>query len=310
MGHGRSQLSRHDGSRPINVYYANFWSGAGKDDFFSYVLSLCCEHGVNTVGDIESADICLSSVFGNEHTPYEKTIFYIGENLRPDFRRARYFMSHDIDTWGGRNFYLPLWMLHVRWPGMGEGVTPITHHHSTEQPVSIEDLVQERTGSVWSNKTKFCAIICSNPEALRMNLFSEISRYKKVDGFGPAFGKPVLLPKHEILNEYKFCLCPENSYYPGYVTEKLLHAYAAGVVPIYFGGLTERGLFNRRAFVDYSESFNVTALLAQIVALDSLKDLYDSVYREPLFVAAPALQPLINFISSAIENLIQANGVP
>jgi hypothetical protein len=297
-------LSRHAASRPINLYYANFWSGAGKDDFFSYVLSLCCEQGINTVSEIKSADICLSSVFGNEYTPYEKTIFYIGENIRPDFRRARYFMSHDMDTWGGRNFYLPLWMLHVKWPGVIGSVARINHHHSTEQPAPIERLMRERVGSVWSEKTKFCAIICSNPEILRMNLMSELSRYKKVDGFGPAFGKPVLRPKHEILKDYKFCLCPENSYYPGYVTEKLLHAYAAGTVPIYFGGLGKTGIYNRRAFVDYSDSFNVTELMAQVVALDSIKDLYDSVYREPLLVAAPTLQPLLVFMSNAIKNLL------
>lgn len=36
-------------------------------------------------------------------------------------------------------------------------------------------------------------------------------------------------------HRYKFCIAMENSISPGYVTEKVFDALAAGCVPVYFG---------------------------------------------------------------------------
>lgn len=41
--------------------------------------------------------------------------------------------------------------------------------------------------------------------------------------------------KVRLFSHYRFCLVAENSLAPWYVTEKLLHAFAAGCVPIYYG---------------------------------------------------------------------------
>ena len=42
-----------------------------------------------------------------------------------------------------------------------------------------------------------------------------------------------------------FNICPENSTYEGYCTEKIFQAFEAGTVPVYWGvDLPERGLIN------------------------------------------------------------------
>jgi hypothetical protein len=41
--------------------------------------------------------------------------------------------------------------------------------------------------------------------------------------------------KLKTLRRYKFCLCIENAQFPGYVTEKIIEAIVAGVVPVYLG---------------------------------------------------------------------------
>lgn len=41
--------------------------------------------------------------------------------------------------------------------------------------------------------------------------------------------------KLDLFSRYRFCLVAENSVAPWYVTEKLLHAFAAGCVPVYYG---------------------------------------------------------------------------
>jgi hypothetical protein len=41
--------------------------------------------------------------------------------------------------------------------------------------------------------------------------------------------------KTEFLTQYQFNLCPENSNYEGYVTEKIFEAIQGGCIPIYWG---------------------------------------------------------------------------
>ncbi len=43
--------------------------------------------------------------------------------------------------------------------------------------------------------------------------------------------------KLETISKYKFALCFENGSYPGYVTEKIIDCFVAGVVPVYMGDL-------------------------------------------------------------------------
>ncbi len=38
--------------------------------------------------------------------------------------------------------------------------------------------------------------------------------------------------KRKYLQQYKYCYCPENSFYPNYITEKLPEAILAGCIPI------------------------------------------------------------------------------
>ena len=40
--------------------------------------------------------------------------------------------------------------------------------------------------------------------------------------------------KLDIISDYKFNICFENTIHPGYYTEKLLHAKIAGCIPIYY----------------------------------------------------------------------------
>ncbi|RIY39723.1 hypothetical protein CKF58_01780 [Psittacicella hinzii] len=69
--------------------------------------------------------------------------------------------------------------------------------------------------------------------------------------------------KLDFLQRVIFNICPENSNTPGYVTEKLLEAFAAGCIPIYWGGIeTELDYINPKAFIYYNprdrEGFKVT----------------------------------------------------
>ena len=55
----------------------------------------------------------------------------------------------------------------------------------------------------------------------------------------------------EVYKNYRFVLAIENTFEPGYVSEKLVTAIASGAIPIYFGDQhAAEMIFNKRAFID------------------------------------------------------------
>ncbi|CAE8650562.1 unnamed protein product, partial [Polarella glacialis] len=57
----------------------------------------------------------------------------------------------------------------------------------------------------------------------------------------------------ELLQPYRFALVFENKLVPGYVTEKIVNAFLAGSIPIYWGSRAVLDLFNPEAFVYANE---------------------------------------------------------
>ncbi|MFT5222999.1 MAG: hypothetical protein ACI867_001309 [Glaciecola sp.] len=67
--------------------------------------------------------------------------------------------------------------------------------------------------------------------------------------------------KADVLRRARFCLCFENSRHPGYLTEKLFDAMAAGAIPIYLGDPTVRSTVNA-GWVDFTELGSAAAVSA------------------------------------------------
>ena len=280
------------------ICVVNFWHGAFDGDFFDFFFNLALG-GIEYTYNPHEADVIISSVFGNAETDPKKTIMYIGENVRPSFINYGHSLSFDYDTYGGKNFRLPLWWSRLAWEGFEQKPRRIgANNHGYEQLIDIGSLTRGRKLDIKA-KDKFCALVAGNPEGLRVNLFKSISRYKQVDGYGNMFGNSLRKSKFAVLPEYKFCLCPENSIYDGYVTEKLLDAYAGLTVPIYSGAVGEE--FNEGAFLNYQDAKNMDWFVDNVIALDETPDLYKSVYEQPLLTKEPKLDDAIAFVRSIVK---------
>ena len=278
----------------------NFWDGAFDGDFFDFFFTIALD-GVMYTDNPHEADLIVTSVFGNTQYDQRKTIAFIGENIRPSYMGYAYSLSFDHDTYGGRNFRLPLWYSRLAWPGFEQKPRRDNmHNHGYEQLIDIKSLMRKRTLDI-KEKTKFCALIANNPEGLRINLFNSISQYKQVDGYGNMFGNSLRTSKFEILSDYKFCLCPENSIYDGYITEKLIDAYAGGTVPIYSGDISVAEDFNYKAFLNYQEIKNVEALVNYLIDYDKNLEWYQDMYEEPLLLKKPTLDDAIEFVRSIVK---------
>ena len=279
------------------VCVVNFWEGAFDGDFFEFFFCAAF-NGIEYVLSPHEADVVISSVFGRTQTDPKKTIMYIGENLRPNYIGYNYSLSFDYDDYGGRNFRLPLWWSRLAWDGFVQKPRkPNAHNHGYEQLLDIKSLTQPRKLDM-RIKDKFCAMIAGNPEGLRVNLFNSISKYKSIDGYGLMFGNSLRKSKFAVLPEYKFCLCPENSIYDGYVTEKLLDAYAGGTVPLYSGDLSVDRDFNIGAFWNYQDEKDMDKFVEIVSSLDRYEDQYKSYYEQPLLNEEPSLNGAIQFVRS------------
>jgi len=88
----------------------------------------------------------------------------------------------------------------------------------------------------------------------------------------------------------------ENDSYPGYCTEKVLHAFSAGCIPIYWGdpnmttktqvdalNHAELADFNPKALISAHDFESLEELVEHIVHVDSDFKLYESYLKQPLF---------------------------
>jgi hypothetical protein len=280
------------------VCVVNFWDGAFDGDFFEFFFNVALG-GIEYTNNPHEADVIISSVFGNARFDSSKTIMYIGENMRPSYAGYDYSLSFDHDTYGGRNFRLPLWYARLAWPGFEQKQRQVGgNNHGYEPLIPIHTLTQGRQLDM-SIKSKFCAMVAGNPESLRINMFNSISQYKAVEGYGNMFGNSLRRSKFTVLPEYKFCLCPENSVYDGYVTEKLVDAYAGLTVPIYSGDTDVD--FNAHALLNYQRLRDMTEFVKLIADVDSSEDLYKTMFEQPLLKKEPKLDDAIQFVRSIVK---------
>ena len=108
----------------------------------------------------------------------------------------------------------------------------------------------------FARKTRFCNFVYSNPRCrYRNRFFHKLSRYRHVDAAGRLYnnlgsGSDGPNDKTELLASCKFTIAFENASYPGYTTEKIVHAMLAHSLPIYWGNPCVERDFNTASFLN------------------------------------------------------------
>jgi hypothetical protein len=59
----------------------------------------------------------------------------------------------------------------------------------------------------------------------------------------------------EVFNKYKFILCVENSYSPGYITEKIFNCFFAKTIPIYSGHISINDYIYSDSYIDINSEY-------------------------------------------------------
>jgi hypothetical protein len=153
---------------------------------------------------------------------------------------------------------------------------------------------------VW-NRKEFCSIIIGNPVRNRMEVAQKLNYYKPVHGFGKVFGRHFNECKLNLMENYRYNICFENSITEGYVTEKLLEAKVAGCIPLYYGDDSAARDFNRKCYINYREMSGPDDLLRRVNQLEN-KPAFLEIAAEPLFLTEPNLNDLYVFLKEAIKD--------
>jgi hypothetical protein len=88
---------------------------------------------------------------------------------------------------------------------------------------------------------------------------------------------------YKYMRRYRFALTLENKNTVGYHTEKILNAFAAGSVPIYFGSKSILNIFNKNAFVFYDPK-NPKIAVERVLYLENNHTAYNEVLNNPILV--------------------------
>jgi len=285
----------------MKITFSDFWQYPKAFDpnnnFFIHIIRDLFED-VEVV-EPEDADVMFFSLFGNENGRYKdcKKIFFTGENVRPNFKRCDYSLTFDADEHEGKNFRLPLWYLYIDWFEV----------NSYDNPDWLipESYLYNDNEFTQKKKDKFCSIVYGKQIESRINAIQNISsNYKQVDVFGKA-NPNYYLPdgekyKLDLISNYKFSLCYENSVTPGYHTEKLLHGKVAGNIPIYYGDKSIGEDFNPDCFIN-AVDMSDEELIQKIIELDQSDNLYNKMAKEPIFTEKVSLNNIKDFLFKSLS---------
>ena len=155
------------------------------------------------------------------------------------------------------------------------------HIHYPHLYASLQERRQQFDGAAGAHD-KFCAFMYSAECAHRNKIFDELDAVQPVDALGAQRNKSgqtaftrAVYSETETYNDiavrayldYKFVLAIENSWVPGYFTEKLINPILAGAVPVYWGHPSAFDFINKARVIYIPDFPSVAALGAHLLAM-------------------------------------------
>ncbi|MEQ1840038.1 MAG: glycosyltransferase family 10 [Verrucomicrobiales bacterium] len=240
------------------------------------------------------------SLAGRRNPP--RTLHQTGENTRWNAIPADFSISLDLGVSDPNHFRFPLWMSMFDWSREGFQAPEIGRFGPL---VEIEQVMRPigRPGGRLDHAVFFSSYM----KEPRVSLLNAVKELMEVDCYGAAFRRTTLpgrrerFTKMEVSRDKTFALCPENSMYPGYYTEKIPDAFACGCIPITWCDSNVRHDFNPRALInmaDFADTGYVEGLREAIQprAIEELRS-------HPLLLKRPSLDGIKGFLLRVLDGL-------
>lgn len=261
----------------LKIHFTDFWPGFEEDEnIFLPILQKYFDIEISA----NNPDVVIHSIYkGFKETPkYNcKKILFLGENFRPEQFKSDYSISFDPHT--NINYRLPLWQYYlILKPELKDILFgPRINHESFDRNA---------------------AFVVSNPSnGVRNAFFDKMSfsswfqifsygRYKtnNYELIEASKGRYWRDAKYEFFQKYKhkYIIAFENTAYPYYCTEKLMDAFLAGSLPLYWGGPKVSEDWNKEAFINVGvRGLNESYELIHEMERDN--KLFLEMYEKPIF---------------------------
>lgn len=236
------------------------------------------------VNDPTEADVLIFSIFGNKHINYNKSKLFIGYEARAKKNINSGFPTISSFDSSKTNFYLPLYTFYF---GFG-----IYNEINNIKKINVPK--------------KFAICIISNTNCLyRNNFVKRLMEYKHIDCYGKLYKNtydliiettswydPRLIDK---ISEYKFMICMENEKLKGYHTEKIVLAYKAGVIPIYWGDPNIKNIFYSNTFIDI---IDIERTIRMIKTIDEDDELYLAMINTHKCIQSVSEESYLQFLNN------------
>lgn len=281
----------------IKIKFVDFFREEASNHDFEAVVRRACE-GLDEVVLSDEPDFIFCSCFGKDALRYDATrILFLGENIRPDFNLYDYAIGSEPLQYADRFLSLQWYNFPGGWEEKGR--LALEKHTLPDE--------------VYRSKEKFCNFVVSNYGAnpIREAMFEELGSYKRVESGGRSCnnqpdGKPIE-DKLTFQRACRFSLAFENAQTIGYCTEKILDAFAAATVPIYWGDPAVGRIYNPDAFINCNEYLTVQGMAERVLAVEANPERWLWMMRQPAFVDPDLVQrqldenPLYGYLRHIIE---------
>ena len=281
--------------KTIKVKFTDFWMGFNDKD--NFILDILKKHYIIEISD--EPEYLFFSCFSNNYLKYSCVrIFYTGENISPDFNLCDYAMGFEYIDFQDRYLRFPNYML----PEYQKDRELALNKHK-----DIQNLLQ--------TKTEFCAFVVSKSPSYkgyvddnREDFFDLLCEYKKVNSGGKFrnnIGQPEgVKDKLEFQMKHKFVIAFENCKHPGYCTEKIVQAFAAKAIPIYYGDKTVVQQFNKNSFINCDDYETFEQVITKIKEIDKHDELYMKMMSEEIVARDNLFEDYENKLSDFLVNIL------
>ena len=272
----------------------DFWADFEYESFIVYKI-LQKHYEVEVVDDPQESDYIICSCFYPklQYIYYPKVrIMYSEENYTPDFNLIDYSIcSYPIDFYD-RNLYYPHFGRPERFLSLGK-----------ERRFSKEIL---------KSKPYFANFVSSHESehGLRGEFFKQLCNYRRVESAGSylnnmpdGYKAYYKTNKIEFQKKSKFTLCFEATAHKGFITEKIIDAFCAETIPIYFGSDNIKEIYNPKAFINVPDFPDFDSAIEYIKKIDQDDDLYLKMLNEPIFVEENYVENEMKKLESFLLNI-------
>lgn len=260
----------------VKIAFEDFWGHfkPKQDPIFGKLL----QDNYNIEYTNKTPDVVVFSVFGDRHKKYNKKdttkIFYAAEN----FEKRKYPALDQQKGWDNVHKYSHY------------SITP--YRNEEENHLRVPNYIRKHGYEIKNDienvevpeKKKDIVYMQSSCVKYRDDFVKNLRKKVSVDCVGKCIKNKNVNVKNktEFIKNYKMNVSFENSV--GYVSEKIVDAFIANTIPIYYGDPRVEEDYNKDAFINYHNFKNEEELIDHIISvLEDDQKIHDMI-KQPRIV--------------------------